>query len=153
MGFFDKLMFWKTKDEFADIGATGLGRTDALAFGDDFAAQQNPSFNMPNFEDNEFAQSGNASGQPAYEQQYPNPRFSSQDSGQSRRFNATPSQFQQPPLRFESAQQNSSSKDFEILSSKLDTLRVSLENINQRLANLEAIARGEEEQGRRRRYY
>jgi len=45
------------------------------------------------------------------------------------------------------------SKNLEIISSKLDALRASIESLNQRLANLEAIARGEEDQSRRRRYY
>ncbi len=35
------------------------------------------------------------------------------------------------------------SKDFEILSAKLDALKALLENINQRLQNLERIAQGE----------
>jgi len=45
------------------------------------------------------------------------------------------------------------SKNLEIISSKLDALRASIESLSQRLANLEAIARGDEESSRRRRYY
>ena len=45
------------------------------------------------------------------------------------------------------------SKNLEVISSKLDALRASLESINQRLANIEAIARGEQEDQRRKRYY
>ena len=33
MGILDKIMFWKKKDEFADIG---LGDKEKLAFGDEF---------------------------------------------------------------------------------------------------------------------
>ena len=36
MGFLDKLMFWRKKDEFADIG---LGDKQDLAFGEQFGAQ------------------------------------------------------------------------------------------------------------------
>lgn len=41
------------------------------------------------------------------------------------------------------------SKDIELLSAKLDALKALLENINQRLQNLERIARGEHHE----RYY
>ena len=37
------------------------------------------------------------------------------------------------------------SKDLEVISAKLDALRSALESINQRLANLERIARGEQD--------
>jgi hypothetical protein len=36
-------------------------------------------------------------------------------------------------------------KDFELISAKLDALKASLDSVNQRLANLERIARGEHE--------
>ena len=60
-------------------------------------------------------------------------------------------QYQQPPSY--APQQELESKNLEVISSKLDAIRASIESLNQRLANLEAIAKGEEEQGRRRRYY
>ena len=71
--------------------------------------------------------------------------------------------FQQPQQSFQPApsfQQPSyqsdnyiASKNLEVISSKLDALRASLESVNQRLANIEAIARGEQEDTRRKRYY
>ena len=45
------------------------------------------------------------------------------------------------------------SKSLEVISSKLDALRASVESINQRLANLETMARGEQEDQRRKRYF
>ena len=52
------------------------------------------------------------------------------------------------PLPQQGASPGSSSKDLEIISAKLDSLRISLDNINQRLANLERIAYGEQEVNR-----
>ncbi|MFQ5475337.1 MAG: hypothetical protein ACE5DM_05890 [Candidatus Nanoarchaeia archaeon] len=43
----------------------------------------------------------------------------------------------------EQYQQNTVAKDIEIISAKLDSLRATLESINQRLANLERMAQGE----------
>ncbi len=40
-------------------------------------------------------------------------------------------------------------RDLELVSAKLDALRATLENINQRLANIERVAYGEEENRRR----
>ena len=44
------------------------------------------------------------------------------------------------------------SKNLEVISSKLDALKASLDALNQRVANIESIARGEQED-KRRRYY
>ena len=63
--------------------------------------------------------------------------------------------FQQPstqPQYQPPQQQTSRDKDLEIISSKLDALRASLESINQRIANLEAMARGQEDQNRKGYY-
>jgi hypothetical protein len=46
-----------------------------------------------------------------------------------------PQQMMPPPI----------TKDLELISAKLDALKASLDNLNQRLANLERIARGEHE--------
>ena len=47
------------------------------------------------------------------------------------------------------SQQYSSEKDYEVLSAKLDALKAILDNINQRLANIERIANQENE----KKYY
>lgn len=153
MAILDKLMFWKKKDEFADMG---LGDKDNLAFGDDFGAGlQNPGMpKTPGMPGSQFglSQPQQGFGQDNYGQgadqgygRYPqSPAFS----------NPQPSfspQFSQP--RYDNPQGDINSKNLEIISSKLDALRASIESLSQRLANIEAIARGEEDQGRRRRYY
>ncbi|MBW2976243.1 hypothetical protein KY347_02245 [Candidatus Woesearchaeota archaeon] len=151
MGILDKVMFWKKKDEFADIG---LGDKDNLAFGDDFGAGTpkvpgagqtglgQPEFTPPSI--------GMGSGQ-SYSQQYPQPQgFPQTPSMPSAP--SYPQQFQQPQPSFGSPQEMAS-KNLEIISSKLDALRASIESLNQRLANLEAIARGEQDYSRGRKYY
>ena len=137
MGIIDKLMFWK-KDEFSDIGLGdkgGLGKGPLgkdLAFGDDFGMGTQPSL------DQGLSQQTGMPAQPSLPQQ---PAFQPQP---------VQPQFQQP--RYENPQQEMAAKNIEILSSKLDALRASIESVNQRLANLEAIARGEEDH-KRKRYY
>ena len=135
MGILDKLTFWKRKDEFADIG---LGEGENLAFGNDFGGGS-------------FTGQGPAPaslgpepvrGLNSYSQQYPQPQGFSQPS--------FPQSYPQPGY---APQQEINSKNLEIISSKLDALRASIESLNQRLANLEAIARGDEDSSRRRRYY
>ena len=44
------------------------------------------------------------------------------------------------------------SKSLEVISSKLDALKAAIESISQRLANIEAIAKGEQEE-KKRRYF
>ena len=140
MGILDKVMFWKKKDEFADVG---LGDKENLAFGDELGAGQ-PGANPPGM--------GAAPGLGA------DPGID-QDLGQQ-----TPQSFQQPQPSAPSfsppqqapaysPQQDLETKSLEVISSKLDALRSSIDSLSQRMANLEAIARGEEDQSRKRRYY
>tara|TARA_Y100000294_G_scaffold175188_1_gene194722 strand:+ start:349 stop:729 length:381 start_codon:yes stop_codon:yes gene_type:complete len=126
-------MFWKKKDEFSDIG---LGEKDPLgkdlAFGDNFNLGTQPGLGQqsPGMPEQAPAQ--------AYPQQPP--------------FQPQPAQPQFQAQRYESPQQDMAAKNLEVISSKLDALRVSVESVNQRLANLEAIARGEADH-RKKRYY
>ena len=132
MGFFSKLAFWKKKDEFESIGlgekAKGLGdlSTPDLGLGP-----------TNSFEGGYGAPTQPTQPAPMTQQQpsYPQPSLQPQFQHS-----------QQQPQGF------TAEKDLEIISSKLDALRAALESINQRLANLEAIARGEEEKSRRRYY-
>lgn len=140
MGIFDKVMFWKKKDEFADLG---LGSNKDLAFGDDFGMGQGMDQQPPGM------------GQQPLGQQ-PDMGLSSPSMPQSPQMPPGPAmqppsaaQFQQAP-RFDNPQADMTSKNIEVISSKLDALRANLESINQRLANLEAIAKGEQD---KRRYY
>ena len=84
--------------------------------------------------------------------QQPAPTEPSMPSITQYQYSPPPTAPSQPPA-FPNPQADIESKNLEIISSKLDALRVSIESLSQRMANLEALARGEEEQGRRRRYY
>ena len=132
MGFFSKLAFWKKKDDLDNLGKD-LGLDKELGL--DLGAGPSPDLGMGI--------------EPAQQQPYQKyPSF--QQSG----FQPQPSfqyqAFQQPSYQSDSY---IASKNLEVISSKLDALRASLESINQRLANIEAIARGEQEDTRRKRYY
>ena len=136
MSFFSKLAFWKKKDELEDLGKDlgidkdlGLdigGPSPDLGMGVDTSQVQQPYQRYPSFQQQQgFQTAPSFQPQPAYQQQ---PSYNSNDN-----FIA--------------------SKNLEVISSKLDALRASIESINQRLTNIEAIARGEQEDTRRKRYY
>jgi len=128
MGFFSKLAFWKKRDELEDIGKD-LGIDKDLGL--DIGAGPSPDLGMGI--------------EPQMQQPYQKyPSFQQTQQGFQPAFQ------QQPSLSNEGY---IASKNLEVISSKLDALRASLESINQRLANIEAIARGEQEDTRRRRYY
>lgn len=129
MGFFGKLAFWKKRDDLGDLGKE-LGLDKDLGL--DIGAGPSPDLGM--------GMEPSPTQQPY--QKYP--------SFQQTSFQPQPA-FQQPS--YSSSDSYIASKNLEVISSKLDALRVSLESINQRLANIEAIARGEQEDTRRRRYY
>lgn len=137
MAFFDKLKFWKKKDDFGDIGKD-LGLDKDLGLGKDLGMDLSPG---PSPDLGMGLDMGQPPQQPL--QKYP----SFQQPSFQPSFQPQPA-FQQPSYPNDMA-----SKNLEIISSKLDALRASLESINQRLANIEAIARGEQEDSRRRRYY
>ncbi len=158
MGFLDKVMFWKkSDDDFSDLG---LGDKNNLAFGDDFGAgMQTPGTPPSPFGSSQanppnqsaygqgFGQSSFGQPEQSFGRYPPSPAFSNpQPPAQP----FTP-QYSQP--RYDNPQDDLNSKNLEIISSKLDALRAAVESLSQRLANIEAIARGEEDQGRRRRYY
>ena len=140
MGFFGKLAFWKKKDDLGDLGKdfgldkelgldVGQGPSPDLGMGMgmDAGQTQQPFQKYPSFQ------------QQSFQQNQPSPSFQSQS-------------FQ--PQTFPANDNYIASKNLEVISSKLDALRVSMESINQRLANIEAIARGEQEEIRvRKRYY
>src|SRR3989344_2935471 len=134
MSFFSKLNPFKKKDDFGDLGKDldlgkdfdlGQGPSPDLGVCLDMPQTQQPFQKYPSFQ-------GQQNFQPAY----------------------------QPPSFQPQAQQNSfagdpyiASKNLEVISSKLDALKASIDAINQRVANIESIARGEQEGQRRKRYY
>ena len=130
MGFLSKLAFWKKKDDLDSLGkdlgldkALGLDLGPSPDLGMGIEPQQQPYQKYPSFQQSGFQQQPSFQSQPAFQQA----------SFQSDNYIA--------------------SKNLEVISSKLDALRASLESINQRLANIESIARGEQEDSRKRRYY
>ena len=132
MGILGKLAFWKKKDEFGDISKDlGLGKDSGLGeMSPDLGLglettrpDMYPSYQQP------------SQPQPPIQQSFP--PFQQQPYGASSMYND---------------QNYVTSKNIEVISSKLDALRATLDSVNQRLANIEAIARGEQED-KRRRYY
>ena len=136
MGFFDKLTFWKKKDDFGDFGKDlGMGKDLGL----DMGQGPSPDLGM-----------GIEPLQPQQPfQKYPS--FPQQQNFQAPSFQAPPSF--QPSYPSPSNDNYIASKNLEIISSKLDALKASIDSLGQRVANIEAIARGEQEEQRRKRYY
>mgnify|MGYP001611733731 FL=1 len=131
MGFLGKLAFWKKKDDIDILGKDlGLDKDIGLDLGG-----PSPDLGMGI--------------QPEMQQQMQQP-YQKYPSFQQSSFQSTPA-FQQPS--YSTNDSYIASKNLEVISSKLDALRASLESINQRLSNIEAIARGEQEDTRRRKYY
>ncbi|MBS3101985.1 hypothetical protein J4458_00895 [Candidatus Woesearchaeota archaeon] len=143
MGLFGKLMFWRKKDEFEGIGLGEKGFKPNMDFGlgPDLGAGA------------DFGQGfGQGLQQPGLQQpSYPTPpSFQQQPSFQQMQPPFPPPSYSQPAMQ--SPREYATDKNLEVISSKLDALRAALESINQRLANLEAIARGEEDQRYKRRW-
>ncbi len=83
------------------------------------------------------------------------PRANLNDLGIPRQTEGMPQmdmpRMQMPQMEsFQTSQSYGSNKEMEIISAKLDNLRLTLENISQRIANLERIAYGEEDASKRR---
>jgi len=152
MGVLDKLAFWKKKDDFdlgKDFGADlGLGPMNQQGAAPDLGLPpqhgapmpgnaglgQNMNLGMP--EDTGFGGMG----------RQPPPAQPQMPPGQ-------PTQMQQPfgapmPQPQPQAQKDYRSDKFDAISAKLDTIRYTLDSINQRLANLERAAYGEHEKKR-----
>ena len=128
MGIWDKLAFWKKDDDF---GLNSLDTDFTKSFQDNTAQGQNPYAGNQYTEQNQFGQ---------YNQ------YNSQQS-----FNQG---FSQNPLEVNPVHQQTASqgsdKEMELINAKLDAIRSMLESINQRLANVERIAKAEEDSSRRK---
>lgn len=128
MAIFDKLKFWKKKKE--DFG---LGELPPLpgGAGDEFGLPGNEDF-------------GAFPGQRSYprEQQYAQPEIRPPQLTP-----VTPQQYQSYGVQPVPVQQNAN-RDLELVSAKLDSIRATLDSINQRLANLERVAYQEQEKPR-----
>lgn len=138
MGIFSKLAFWKKKEDL-DLGAD-LGLPANQPMGPDLGLPKQPGMQrdlgLPSLdlgmpEDVGFG--GMGTQQPPI-----------QPPGQ-------PSPMQQPfgaPIQPPPPTERERSDKFEVVSAKLDSIRYTLESINQRLTNLERIAYGEHEKKR-----
>lgn len=133
MGFFGKLAFWKHEEEkLPDLPGFGINESaaDLTSPHGGYAPTSREQTGLGEFKMPDT----------------PRPSFEEEQTFNYQ--NITPPPGTPPPQQqgFASFQYNDvASKNMEIISSKLDYLRASLENINQRLANLEAAARGEEQ--------
>ena len=144
LGFFDKLAFWKKKDDFGDLGKDlDLGKDFGKDLGMDI--NQGPSPDL------------GAGLEPMGQSQQ---QFQKYPSFQGQQNFSNPSSYPQPYQQPASPSYPSASNDpyiasknLEVISSKLDALKASINALNQRVANIEAIARGEQEEQRRKRYY
>lgn len=114
MGIFDKIMFWKKKDEldFDDIGSSKEG-TDAPPM-DDLGLDQKPA--------------GLDEKSLFHDEETPAPA-------------STPGALEQRPAPPPpSATAGSKDRDLELIMSKLDTIKAILTSMDQRIANLETVA-------------
>jgi len=141
MGIFGKLAFWKKKDDLglgkdfgADLGlgpmepkGPDLGLPKQPGMQRDLGLDQNMNLGMP--EDTGFGGMPQATQPPG------------QPSPMQQPFGAP----MQPPQPTERDYQNDK---FEVVSAKLDSIRYTLDSINQRIANLERLAYGEHEKKR-----
>ena len=148
MGILGRLAFWKKKDEFAGLGlgdrqpnlgkgfdpnqgmVPGLGND--MGFGSEFGSS--------------FSSSSSNFNPGANKSSWQQPQSFELENPQRPSF---PQSVQQPQWQ-QPSYPPQNTRDYEVISAKLDSLRATMDSINQRLANIEAIARGEEERPRRR---
>src|SRR3990167_10908012 len=144
MGFMSKLMFLKKHDEFGDLGKDlggdftdpglgsdpGLGNNLGLGKDDFGAAQQLPGADAlgPEF--------GNVSQRPSSQRR----EMPTLEPVNAPSYGGGANYAQAAPSRVD--------KDIEIISVKLDNIRNTLEILNQRIARIERIAEGEQQQQR-----
>ena len=163
MGVFDKLAFWKKKDDFdlgkgfgsdldmpsagPEFGSKGpdLGLHQPPGAGRDLGLGQANNIGMP--EDIGF---GNLGKQPQPSMQPPGQHMPMQQPlGQTMPMQQPFAAPVQPPAP---TQKDYSNNKFEVVSAKLDSIRYTLESINQRLTNIERVAYGEHESSSKKRW-
>ncbi|MBN2111960.1 hypothetical protein JW707_02560 [Candidatus Woesearchaeota archaeon] len=137
MGLLDKIMFWKKEEEpfpRQDFGSKDFGFPDESH---DLGLPKPGGPGLPGEEQ----KPGNFGGVP----EYPSPSF-----GAPRLEETAPPQTRALPQGAVQMEQtpSMSNKDLEIISLKLDSMKATLEAINERIARLEKIAEGERESPR-----
>ena len=143
MGFFSKLNPFKKKDDFDDLGKD-------LDLGRDFGKDLGMDINQGPSPDLGAGLEPMSQGQQTF-QKYPS--FQGQQNFSNSSYPQPYQQPVQPSYTSAASDPYIASKNLEIISSKLDALKASIDALNQRVANIESIARGEQEDQRRRRYY
>ncbi len=146
MGIFDKLAFWKKKDDFdlgKDFGADlGLGPNDNFG---------GPDLGLPP----QGRGPGRDLGLPSRNLGMPDDTgFGNMGQGFQQAPPGRPAPMQQPfgaPVQPSVTERDYASNDkFEVVSAKLDAIRYTLDSINQRLRSLERVAYGEHEDNKKR---
>lgn len=137
MGFLDKVMFWKKKDDIdsGNFGADpGLGGAPNMGMNPADAGMGGQNLGLPNMDP------GLAGTEPQFGQQMPASQFGqAPNMFPGAGFQATPMAPSQP------TQEAMVGKDIEVISAKIDSLRATLDAINQRLANIEHIAMSDQQ--------
>ena len=141
MSILGKLMFWR-KDEFADLDNGDLGKD----FGGMNDVGKNDQLGMPGLSD--FTNTGNMQDNTAMPQTMQAPSMQSMSRYDRPREIRSIDQPQVYPSAYPSAEPSNVSKDIELISVKLDTIRNTLEIMNQRIARIEKIAEGEQQDRR-----
>jgi len=146
MGVLDKIAFWKKKDDFnlgKDLGADlGLGpdpgMPPGMGPGPDLGMPPSPRGMQPNtgLDQNMNLGMPDDTGFGSMGQHQPPSQPPGQPAPMQQPFGA-PIQPPQPTAS------DFKSEKFEVVSAKLDSIRYTLDSINQRLANLERVAYGE----------
>ena len=136
MGFFGKLAFWKKRDDLDDLGKD-------LGLDKDFGMDKGMGMDMNSVSPPPGPDLGMGMDQQPM-QKYPS--FQSNQSFQAPTYT--------PPQPFQQSTNDTyiANKNLEVISSKLDALKAAIDSMNQRVANIETIAKGEQENQRRRVY-
>jgi hypothetical protein len=141
MGFFSKLAFWKKDDSLGDFGLP----TQNLDMGFNSASNMPMSQGLPDMRN--FRGVGDQQAQQDMNMSIHNQMgddYMNQPTGSYARFSRQ--DFESPKPAY-SAPSNSGNQ-FEIVSAKLDAIKANLDAINQRLANIERLAYGEQDKKR-----
>ncbi len=138
MSIFDKLKFWGKKEE-SGLGVPELGKAPELGQGLDVPK-------LPEFGKSPMDIPPEDFGKPVSSTQYGKSPFPEHEM-ESLKETApnVPRGMQQQQPQWQGYKESS---EMQVISAKLDALKASLDSINQRIANLERIAQGEQPQRR-----
>jgi len=132
VGLLGKLKFWKRDKDFAATDPFSAGKDPFGGGKDPFGGLGTMPGSSP---PGDF-------GAPAMNDSFPPSGFPQQPSFNQGSFAPGPSFSPQPVF----APSRESGTDMQVISAKLDAIRATLDSINQRVANLERVAYGEQEQ-------